>query len=692
MLFRECRQCCRWAVRSRTRVKEWTAGRPDRKVAEMLKAFKASTRSSANASNPIIKSQRKRLLQASPSLTGQSWYGQASAMKLLVILAHLACLGSHHEAALPPLKPVVDTRGMPDLVSSLLLPIHGSLFVYGRSRALDAFLEQLNPEVPRTMAPLVTDLYGGIRRVLHLQQTDSIILVVDERGLDRAYSLIDHDIPEASRVLLWTWADSVQDVLPLNITSAWLTGIDAALAVSTPNGTTVLFNVSVDSNRLLQLVIVTEIDTWSPLTRRWQRRGPPFKRMCQKWKHSHKAGKRAPLGVNALIPDHHVVYKQAFHEFVTGLVNSIRPKSNLRWSNVTELKSRCKDCTLSAALLFQSHIMRPPGPVHYADFRMANVLVMVPAGLDPHATLLQAVTDEFSAELWCATAGAVLAVAVATALAAMAILRRPPPVALADAPLQALAPLLAQAPSGRTAHRPLSAVWLLMSVVLAAAYQGLLLRELTAPPGEINNLEHLEQSGLTVRVSNKLCTLVPALLSNKLQSRMSYFDPSEISSALRSVADSRNSAVVLLADASTSLALAPYEKPAPKRLHRFKIGGTLPAAHMMYSAGSPLRESLGLAAERVRSHGLTMHLVRTMALHQARDTRPGEDEQITKPLSLLQLQPAFLLLAYCQCLATLVFVLELLCQKWCNKRAQSSCGNKYLPYENRGRPESKGVN
>ncbi|KAE8743813.1 Ionotropic receptor 126, partial [Frankliniella occidentalis] len=569
--------------------------------------------------------------------------------------------GHRHEAPRHP--------GPPRLVSTFLLAINGSLFVQGRAPALGAFLEQLHREVPRSIGPPVTDDYGGIRRVLQLQETNNVILVVDR--LCQAYS---RDLPAFSRVLLWTWADSVQDVLPLNIASVWFAGTETALAVSTPNGITTLFYISRDYDRPSRPLTVTETDTWSPSSRRWQRRASPFQRTCFTWDRNHKVGTHAPLSVVAQLPDPYVTNKKAYHEFVEGLVYPVRRLANLRWmDNHTVFWRSILDCTLSGAVGFLSGIILPPGAVQYTDFRVMTTQVVVPAGLGPHPSLLQAVTDEFSANLWCATAGALLAVAVAAALAAMATLSRPPLVALAAAPLQALAPLLAQAPPGRVAHRPLSAVWLLMSVVLAAAYQRLLLRELTALPGQISSLEQLEQSGLTVRVSDEMHVHVPFLLSDKLQSRVSYFTPPEMTSAVRSVADWRNSAVVLLLDMNSMLALSPYAKAVPQRLHMFKVGATLTSAHMMFSVGSPLREPLGLSAEQVRAHGLDLHLMRSLFSRRMKDGSPDEDEQITKPLNLVQLRPVFLLLAYFNCLATLVFILEVLSQKWFNKRAQLRC-------------------
>ncbi|KAE8751695.1 Ionotropic receptor 123, partial [Frankliniella occidentalis] len=327
---------------------------------------------------------------------------------------------------------------------------------------------------------------------------------------------------------------------------------------------------------------------------------------------------------------------------------------------------------------FRSFTCRPYTAVEFTDYYVTRTQVLVPIGLGPRASLLQAVTDEFSAGLWWATVGAVLAVAVATALAAVASLGRAPLVAAALAPLEALAPLLGQPPpGGRPAYRPLSAVWLLMSVVLAAAYQGLLLGELTAPPGEIDSLEQLEQSGLEVRVSDDLYTEVSALLSPELQSRVSLVAGPDLPAAVWSVADMRNSALVIQNDITSLIAMGPLLRADAKgrrqRLHVFEIGPPLPLAYVAFTAGSPLRGPVTLTMQRQRDHGLVHYLIRTLLLPKGGHNGGGADQpmdvdQPAEPLRLSQLRPAFALLATCHVVAALVFLLEIACHKYSSRK------------------------
>ncbi|KAE8741725.1 Ionotropic receptor 128 [Frankliniella occidentalis] len=585
-------------------------------------------------------------------------------MKLLAILAHLACLGSHEAALLPPV-PVVDTQGMPDLVSTFLLSIKGSLVVSGRARALDAFLEQLNPEVPRSIVSPVTDDYSSIRLLLKLQETDSVILIADDDGFDVAEGLNTCELPAVSRLLLWTWADSPQDVVPLKnptLNETCITDMEVALAVSTRNGTTFLFYVLGDATRPEYPIVAAEIDVWSPSTRSWERQARPFKRMCSNWQQGNKRSKFTPLEMLASIPNA-LVDQKMYRDALTHFANSLRPPANVKWvTDFNQAWDKVLNCTLSGFVFFYPLPIRPASVVRCGELLKSSIQVVVPDGLGPSPALLQAVTGEFSAELWCATAGAVLAVAVATALADRAILSRPPLAALTDAPLQALAPLLTQAPPGKTAHRPLSAVWLLMTVVLAAAYQGLLLKELTtAATREINSLQQLEDSGLEVRASDDTYLYVPTLLSTKLQSRVSFFSRAELASAVRSVANLRQSAVIFQNDFRSMIAL-----PWFKHVHMFEIGTSL-ASGICFTNGSPLQNSLRRTTDRFSEHGLHDQLRRIQSRHVT-NGHPSDDDQSAKPLSLSQLKPAFVLLAYCYVVSTLVFVLEIMRHIWFDKR------------------------
>ncbi|KAE8745632.1 Ionotropic receptor 138 [Frankliniella occidentalis] len=596
-------------------------------------------------------------------------------MELLAILALLLCPAGY-DAVLPDPKASFDTQGVAVLVSSFLSGTTTGVCVIGKSRALDVFLGQLPPETARLHT---TSWDHHVTQRLQFELSNNMFLITADNSARLAGNMASTTLPALSRVLLWTWADSLPSAVDVRafslVNSMWLYQKQTVLAVSTPDGATSLFNLSCESNRGRfgsgVNLAVAEIDRWLPDVRRWQRQAPPFTRLCSKWRSSDPA----PRQVLAFRPGRHVVNPQPYIDFTTAIANSLGVRVEWRDeepSVFAELRERFLNCSLSLLFSFRTLPMYSRHGVSYEYLSFAPVHVVVPTGMDPHATLLQAVTDEFSTGLWCATVAALLGVTVATALALFAVLDRPLLEALADAPLQTLAPLLAQAPPGRTAHQPLSAVWLLMSVVLVAAYQGLLLRELTTPPGEINTLEQLEDSGLDIRVSKDLLIFNASFLSDTLRSRMTYVSPNDLNLALRMVADGRNTAVILQKDLNSVLLVSSYLTSEPPKLHWFPIGVQYLNAEVAFTTGSPLQELMKRINGWGWQHGLPQRMVDDLANRNRADLHAEHEEEnddaLTRPLSLRQLRPAFLLLAYCYSVSAAILVCEIIYHKWFDRR------------------------
>ncbi|KAE8746161.1 Ionotropic receptor 211, partial [Frankliniella occidentalis] len=198
-----------------------------------------------------------------------------------------------------------------------------------------------------------------------------------------------------------------------------------------------------------------------------------------------------------------------------------------------------------------------------------------------------------------------------------------------------------------TAHRPLSAVWLLMSVVLAAAYQGLLLRELTSPPGEINSLEQLEQSGLDVVILKDLREPANDFLPTSITSRARYIPWFHLHNTIENISEGHHSALICYWDMMTAYKLLSLLLPS-KRVHTFSFPYYYPKAVAMFTKGSPLCNPLMSATGRALSGGLYDHLFsECLAAVRRRGhvSDPESGDQLTRPLSLAQLLPAFVVLA-----------------------------------------------
>ncbi|KAE8743712.1 Ionotropic receptor 130 [Frankliniella occidentalis] len=600
-------------------------------------------------------------------------------MAWLVLLAlALLCPGAYDAVLLPDPRPALDSQGVAELVSHFLTGTTGGVLVYGRGRGLDAFLGQLPPEVPRSLAFRQSDAFNFGLLYRSSGNTHNIVLIAgDDRA--RLVDTINRTAPAYNRVLLWTQAARLEHVLGL-LEPLWVATNQVSLAVSLTNGTTFLCSSSLRFVKESSMfsVDLTPIDQWVPTVRRWQRRDSPFLKFCSAWRSHHQAGgDRANFKLLSVLPDPILEHPRDYIDLVNTLTHSLGQTIDVEWMReendeaLDELRRRTFSCTLDALVTYRFSPTRSNWPeLRNVDPILISMQVVVPAGLQ-RVTHLQALTVEFSAELWWATVVAVVAVTMATVLAARLALGLPLATAWTAAPLQALAPLLAQAPPGRTAHRPLSTVWLLMSVVLAAAYQGLLLRELTAPPGEINSLEQLEQSGLDVRMSAEWYEYGQYFLSDKLRRRITHFSPVGLHTTVQEMAQYRNTALVMQNDMSSRLVLSPYLTSTPKRLHVFVVAHQLLVTQVWCTTGSPLEKPLRKAGLRAREHGLFDHMITSTSIKQGdnghREGGPGQDERLTRPLNLRQLQPAFWLLAYGFGMSTLALAGEIAYNKFVSR-------------------------
>ncbi|KAK3917390.1 Glutamate receptor ionotropic, delta-2 [Frankliniella fusca] len=284
--------------------------------------------------------------------------------------------------------------------------------------------------------------------------------------------------------------------------------------------------------------------------------------------------------------------------------------------------------------------------------------VLVPAGRGARPLPLAAVTAEFSVELWAGTALALAAVSLALAAAWWCSGRGALAAALQAGALHAVAPLLAQAPPGATAHRPLYAVWLLASVVLAAAYQGLLLSELTRPPADIGSLEQLESSGLDVLVPSGFWNIERNVLTPALRRRVRFVRRQDLGAALHRVVEDQDAALIVYrSQLATVMELQRAARGTPKSaLHSFELPYKSMIAFGFASTGSPLAAHIQDSILRVEAAGLF-----EQPITGSTDVlSPGVSADWIDPLSLDEVLPAFVLLAAGQCAAGVVFLLEVL--------------------------------
>ncbi|KAK3919424.1 Glutamate receptor U1 [Frankliniella fusca] len=410
----------------------------------------------------------------------------------------------------------------------------------------------------------------------------------------------------------------------------------------------------------------------------WPRlRVRPLPVLCTHWNATHKAD--SPNSLTLYAPLDHEVNWTAFDDRAAfGEDFSRRLHVPLR--NDAKEKERlhvlANSCNLSAYLAMESIPVSTYPHLTFGDVSIRGTMVVVPSGITRVPQPLRAVTAEFSWQMWAATAAGLLAVILAMAGAWVCRGRAPLP-AMAAAALEATAPLLAQPPPARPAHRPLTAVWLLMSVVIAAAYQGLLLRELTAPALEINSLEDLERSGLDVHVSSVLQPFEDSLLTPALRDRARYFKSGQVSSLLPHVSEGRNAAIVLTSNTINMATLVQQARRRPKRMRMFELPEWSMQASGIFTKGSPLQERFMSIDLHYKGAGLKQRFWKMLvdAFHWSnRDPSSG----VVRALNLRQLLPAFILLGAGHCLAALALAVEVLVHRYVRRGTAAAAVHHWL--------------
>ncbi|KAE8751736.1 Ionotropic receptor 106, partial [Frankliniella occidentalis] len=189
-------------------------------------------------------------------------------------------------------------------------------------------------------------------------------------------------------------------------------------------------------------------------------------------------------------------------------------------------------------------------------------------------------------------------------------------------------------------------------------------------PGEINSLEQLEQSGFEVYADDALHPLdsFQPNLSHSLTSRIQYFNPATHHiTVLERVVDGQKSALICRPSMITTLTLAHL----PKSVHVFSLPNSSNLmATVIYTKGSPFGQAVHSALRRISAGALRQHYIRMADFHLTlRDASKDTASELTRPLRLGQLQPAFCLLVAGYVLSAVVFVLEVLCHKWSRQHA-----------------------
>ncbi|KAE8746456.1 Ionotropic receptor 206 [Frankliniella occidentalis] len=596
---------------------------------------------------------------------------------VLVQLGLLGLLGAGAASAVghPVGKYPAEAKCVASFVSSLVPQHKSCLVVHGDVQLVGQLIQELDGERQVVLISprlLCSQLGFDVRRMTSL----FVVAMGSVAQLDKLAEI--ESIPQMSHILLWIRARSLSDVLPHFATRnmpLWLCFANLYILLSTPNGTSILNSPDMTDRCMTtgRLLRMKEIDRCEPGARGWRRK--PWTPVCDGWSQPPR-NRSSPVQVFAIRPDYKLgnVNVDEFHHFVGNMTSLLSRRRSVQvlWTSPFsfELQNALRTCRMGAVFLsYSGPVVRNPNTQHIS-YHFASVVAVVPSGLGQRFGLLRTVTAEFSLALWVTTVLSSLSMTLTVAAAWMCS-GRTPTSALAVASLQTLAPLLGQPPQGRTAHRPLSAVWLLMSVVLAAAYQGLLLRELTGPEAEINSLDELEQSNLDVFVEDALFDVVNSRFTSNMKSRTHYFPQEDFITHLHAMAIQRKSAMLYHRDVYFDLVTLPQIAGPPKRLHAFEL---LDSSHLMtrilFTKGSPLERPLRRALGIFDNGALAKHYFHLAGnAFECLDLTPNSTRELTRPLSLDHLKPAFVMLALGHILSALVFVCEALVYKWSRSQA-----------------------
>ncbi|KAE8741882.1 Ionotropic receptor 241, partial [Frankliniella occidentalis] len=201
-------------------------------------------------------------------------------------------------------------------------------------------------------------------------------------------------------------------------------------------------------------------------------------------------------------------------------------------------------------------------------------------------------------------------------------------------------------------QRPLLASWLAVSVVLAAAYQGQVLSRLTVPDAadEINSMEELAASGLTVYLRSDFSQLVLPLLKTA-----TLHNNDLLEFVVHTLLKRRERVAIVILDNMAKYLLQHTRGPG-RLLHMFPVPGVRILRSLFSTVkGSPVQRPLKTLMGRLRAGGIVDLLQRYIIPRKSQYAAPAAP---LRALALADVVPPFLALAVGLSLATIVFLCE----------------------------------
>ncbi|XP_026286184.1 uncharacterized protein LOC113211877 isoform X2 [Frankliniella occidentalis] len=265
-------------------------------------------------------------------------------------------------------------------------------------------------------------------------------------------------------------------------------------------------------------------------------------------------------------------------------------------------------------------------------------------------------TCEFTNAMWGVTIGSAFCVAVVL----FSLTRR------SDICLQVLAPLVSQSFPERQSspHRIVYGSWLLVSVVISSAYQGQLRTQLSVGKmkGEIDTLEELAESNLSILMGIELRPSASSLLPARMLPRVEYVNEFEqLLPMLHYVAEQRNVALIIFDDFDPWI-LTLFRRS--RLLHHFILPISNLKSNIMVTRGSPLEKPLRRMVGLLHASGV-MYFWHDREKRNARRQLCGKEElmfldtgRTHSPLRWIHVKPAFIILYGGLAIASMWFAIE----------------------------------
>ncbi|KAE8743022.1 Ionotropic receptor 147 [Frankliniella occidentalis] len=590
----------------------------------------------------------------------------------VVLALTLLCAGA--PGALSAL-PVVDMSAPPEassasaLMSAFVGPHKACVVVLGRARWTNAFLHGVPQETPRVVLTEQSLYEESDSLALQVRVRHHVLVVVADgpEALTLSTVTMTQSLARFHRALFWTTvATSVLEVVAnktfLGCVTQWRScNAQTVLALTAADGTTALYALVPDGCPAPaegEVPSATELDRWAPEERRWLSGASPFSKFCDSWL---PPAPDEPFTLYVLgwggAREHFDRLSDDLKRYNSLDMRITKTIVSLYDDRLQEVVARMKQCRLDGFVVrLNLQPLSSDEMTCFFDATPDPIVVIVPAGLGPAVNPLDAVLVEFSPAVWLGTALA----ALSTAAALACTLRRDRGAAL----LLALTPLLAQAPErpppASRALRPLLGVWLLVCVVLVAAYQGLLLGNLSTARAysEIDSLRDLEDSGLPVHVSWPFVGLLPENVRRRIVARRSMENPTDF--IANRVVSARDCAIIVGLDEELAREIRVWLTPK-KLLHFFTLGDLHVRINGVWSRGSALGKTIALAFRRYHEMALSQRYS-ALADFKERLSREKSMSALSpaQPLTLRQMYPAFLCIIGGHILSVVVFVVELL--------------------------------